>query len=224
MPRWAPHDSDIFRVLRSIHYRVHRYLHRATAPWRYSTIHQEHRPPLQTVANFLPGHDHLRVQLVRVSDYFDGSGQPRYRRPVERRPRIVAANAADSFGDGLLLAACQSHAQAGHAWQGIVVPSTLNHSPDGPKHSRKETTHSWYNGQYAGPAPRCRVCFRGSAILDQPKLFHAGSRTMHDTSRDSSGHVPEAGAVCGTSARTDLCGGWQVTAIPTATGCTDGYP
>jgi len=28
---------------------------------------------------------------------------------------------------------------------------------------------------------------------------------------------PKAGAVCGNSARMDLCGGWQVTAIPTAT-------
>lgn len=30
-------------------------------------------------------------------------------------------------------------------------------------------------------------------------------------------HIPEAGAVCGSSARTDLCGGRQVTAVPTAT-------
>ncbi|RJG09052.1 hypothetical protein D3879_24900 [Pseudomonas cavernicola] len=37
------------------------------------------------------------------------------------------------------------------------------------------------------------------------------------TLRNASRHVPEAGAVCGSSARTDLCGGWQVTAIPTAT-------
>ncbi|TGB16643.1 hypothetical protein E5D53_31275 [Pseudomonas aeruginosa] len=35
--------------------------------------------------------------------------------------------------------------------------------------------------------------------------------------RNASRHEPEAGAVCGSSARTDLCGGWQVTAIPTAT-------
>ena len=35
--------------------------------------------------------------------------------------------------------------------------------------------------------------------------------------RNASRHVPEAGAVCGSSARTDLCGGWQATAIPTAT-------
>ncbi|WP_339536218.1 hypothetical protein, partial [Pseudomonas hunanensis] len=27
--------------------------------------------------------------------------------------------------------------------------------------------------------------------------------------RSASRHVPEAGAVCGSSARTDLCGGWQ---------------
>ncbi|RYZ37332.1 MAG: hypothetical protein EOP49_31800 [Sphingobacteriales bacterium] len=41
---------------------------------------------------------------------------------------------------------------------------------------------------------------------------------MHThTLRIASRHVPEAGAVCGSSARTDLCGGWQVTAIPTAT-------
>ena len=30
-------------------------------------------------------------------------------------------------------------------------------------------------------------------------------------------HVPKAGAVCGSSARTELCGGWQVAVIPTAT-------
>ena len=35
--------------------------------------------------------------------------------------------------------------------------------------------------------------------------------------RIASRHAPEAGTVCGSSARTDLCGGWQVTAIPTAT-------
>ena len=37
------------------------------------------------------------------------------------------------------------------------------------------------------------------------------------TLRNALRHVPEAGAVCGSSARTDLCGGWQETAIPTAT-------
>ena len=31
-------------------------------------------------------------------------------------------------------------------------------------------------------------------------------------------HIPEAGAVCGNSARTDLCGGRGVTSVPTATG------
>lgn len=30
-------------------------------------------------------------------------------------------------------------------------------------------------------------------------------------------HTPEAGAVCGNSARTDLCGGRGVTSVPTAT-------
>lgn len=30
-------------------------------------------------------------------------------------------------------------------------------------------------------------------------------------------HIPEAGAVCGNSARTDLCGGRRVTSVPTAT-------
>jgi len=30
-------------------------------------------------------------------------------------------------------------------------------------------------------------------------------------------HIPEAGAVCGNSARTDLCGGRWVTSVPTAT-------
>lgn len=38
------------------------------------------------------------------------------------------------------------------------------------------------------------------------------------TLRIASRHIPEAGAVCGSSARTDLCGGRQVTAVPTATG------
>ena len=39
------------------------------------------------------------------------------------------------------------------------------------------------------------------------------------TLRIASRHTPEAeaGAVCGSSARTDLCGGRQVTAVPTAT-------
>ena len=31
-------------------------------------------------------------------------------------------------------------------------------------------------------------------------------------------HIPEAGAVCGNSARTDLCGGRGETSVPTATG------
>ena len=31
-------------------------------------------------------------------------------------------------------------------------------------------------------------------------------------------HIPEAGAVCGNSARTALCGGRGVTSVPTATG------
>jgi hypothetical protein len=35
--------------------------------------------------------------------------------------------------------------------------------------------------------------------------------------RFASRHAPKAGAVCGSSARTDLCGGWQVTAIPIVT-------
>lgn len=30
-------------------------------------------------------------------------------------------------------------------------------------------------------------------------------------------HIPKAGAVCGNSARTDLCGGQGVTSVPTAT-------
>ena len=30
-------------------------------------------------------------------------------------------------------------------------------------------------------------------------------------------HIPEAGAVCGNSARTDLCGGRGETSVPTAT-------
>ena len=30
-------------------------------------------------------------------------------------------------------------------------------------------------------------------------------------------HLPKAGAVCGNSARTDLCGGQGVTSVPTAT-------
>ena len=30
-------------------------------------------------------------------------------------------------------------------------------------------------------------------------------------------HIPEAGAVCGNSARTDLCGGQRATSVSTAT-------
>jgi len=37
------------------------------------------------------------------------------------------------------------------------------------------------------------------------------------TLRIASRHIPKAGAVCGSSALTDLCGGRQVTAVPTAT-------
>jgi hypothetical protein len=36
------------------------------------------------------------------------------------------------------------------------------------------------------------------------------------TLRIASRHIPEAGAVCGSSAHTDLCGGRRVTAVPTA--------
>ena len=37
------------------------------------------------------------------------------------------------------------------------------------------------------------------------------------TQKNASRHVPEAGAVCVSSARTDRCGGRQVTAVTTAT-------
>ncbi|WP_372241677.1 reverse transcriptase domain-containing protein [Pseudomonas sp. Q1] len=40
---------------------------------------------------------------------------------------------------------------------------------------------------------------------------------MHPDPITRFGVKPKAGAVCDNSARTDLCGGWQVTAIPTAT-------
>ena len=46
---------------------------------------------------------------------------------------------------------------------------------------------------------------------------YRAQRTHTRILRIASRHAPKAGAVCGSSARTDLCGGRQVTAVPTAT-------
>ena len=43
------------------------------------------------------------------------------------------------------------------------------------------------------------------------------TRTRHAIHRNAFASLPEAGAVCGSSARTDLCGGRRVTVVPTAT-------
>ena len=44
----------------------------------------------------------------------------------------------------------------------------------------------------------------------------AGSHTAIRTLRSLGRHTPEVGAVCGQAARTDLCGGREVTRVPTA--------
>lgn len=59
--------------------------------------------------------------------------------------------------------------------------------------------------------------FNGRDMDALPTSIYHGPEPLIPTQKNASRHVPEAGAVCGSSARTDLCGGWQVTAIPTAT-------
>jgi hypothetical protein len=48
-------------------------------------------------------------------------------------------------------------------------------------------------------------------------LYIPRPRNAHPYPEDRFASLPEAGAVCVSSARTDLGGGWQATAIPTAT-------
>ena len=51
----------------------------------------------------------------------------------------------------------------------------------------------------------------------------AGDTTLVRVTNASSRQLPEAGAVCGNSAHTDLCGGWRETSIPTATMIVQGW-
>ncbi len=48
-------------------------------------------------------------------------------------------------------------------------------------------------------------------------LYIPSPKNAPHTLRIASRHIPEPGAVCGSFARTDLCGGRQVTAVPTVT-------
>jgi hypothetical protein len=57
----------------------------------------------------------------------------------------------------------------------------------------------------------------GSKLVRLPTSTYLDLEMHILTLRIASRHIPEAGAVCGSSARTDLCGGRQVTAVPTAT-------
>jgi len=47
--------------------------------------------------------------------------------------------------------------------------------------------------------------------------FRQPATRIHILRSGSTRHIPEAGAVCGNSARTDLCGRRGVTSVPTAT-------
>ncbi|MNC47058.1 hypothetical protein D3C75_961020 [compost metagenome] len=60
---------------------------------------------------------------------------------------------------------------------------------------------------------KCSLSLIGSA---GQRLNRVAQRMHTRILRIASRHAPNAGAVCGSSARTDLCEG-QVTAIPTAT-------
>ena len=44
-----------------------------------------------------------------------------------------------------------------------------------------------------------------------------GLMRVRESKSSVSRHLPKVGALCGSSARRDLCGGWEVTPIPTAT-------
>jgi hypothetical protein len=63
----------------------------------------------------------------------------------------------------------------------------------------------------------CSQFFVQIYILGLPTSTYLDPEMHILTLRIASRHVLKAGAVCGSSARRDLCGGWQVTAIPTAT-------
>ena len=52
-----------------------------------------------------------------------------------------------------------------------------------------------------------------------PTSIYHDPEPLIPTQKNASRHVLETGAICVSSARTDLCGGGQVTAIPTATDC-----
>ena len=77
-------------------------------------------------------------------------------------------------------------------------------------------------GGEGGKGDSVRECFRFPRTPDtEPGKCVEGNR-MHTRTRQAIyryalASLPEAGAVCGSSARTDLCGGRRVTVVPTAT-------
>ena len=60
------------------------------------------------------------------------------------------------------------------------------------------------------------IGFNGHATDALPTSTYLDLEMHILTLRIASRHIPEAGAVCGSSARTDLCGGPPETAVPTA--------
>ncbi|MGV8864996.1 MAG: hypothetical protein ACOH2T_28065 [Pseudomonas sp.] len=76
--------------------------------------------------------------------------------------------------------------------------------------------HAVYGGKLSSDAASV-TGFSGHATDVLPTSTYLDPEMHIRILRIASRHIPEAGAVCGSSARTDLSGGWQVTAIPTAT-------
>ena len=62
----------------------------------------------------------------------------------------------------------------------------------------------------------CRTLNREQASMKFPRCTWSRQTEQDD---DVPRHLPKAGALCGNSARRDLCGGQGVTSVPTATGC-----
>ena len=63
------------------------------------------------------------------------------------------------------------------------------------------------------------IGFNGHATDALPTSTYLDLEMHILTLRIASRHIPEAGAVCGSSARTDLCGGRSAMSVPTAIPC-----
>lgn len=77
----------------------------------------------------------------------------------------------------------------------------------------------WQSAVYGGKLSNVAASvtdFNGHATDALPTSTYLDLEMHNLTLKIVSHYIPEAGAVCGSSARTDLCGG-QVTATPTAT-------